>query len=321
MQPEADRILPSRLPALCRLLADDVSTAPAVRTTVLENLLYWWARSTDEAVVQDLQATIQLLAGSPVAGEVARGLVGCVDAADDLLASRTIELLGCFSSEAEAAVPVLVKALTMRTGSSRWRAATALAELGIQDEWILARLPREPANEVRTATPTPETAHAFDQVRFRALYQLSLAYTSAAEKGRALEDLVEYMFLSVPGLNTIARNLRTLAEEIDLAVSNYGDGFWRQIGDPFIVECKNRTEAVDARTIRDFRVKLQTKGLRGGFIITTSQLTKDAMVEIRQALADGRAIVAVENEHLADIAEGRPLLEVLSERFYKCRLL
>ncbi len=29
----------------------------------------------------------------------------------------------------------------------------------------------------------------------------------------------------------------------------------------------------------------------------------------------------VENEHLAAIAEGKPLVEVLSDRFYKCRLL
>src|SRR5262249_17821122 len=140
-------------------------------------------------------------------------------------------------------------------------------------------------------------------------------------KGKALEDLAEYMFLAVPGLSTIARNLRTLAEEIDLAVSNNGDGFWRQLGDPFVVECKNLVGTVDARTIRDFRMKLQTKGLRGGFVVTTSQLTKDAMVEIRQALTDGRTIVAIENQHLAAIADGRPLLEVLSERFYKCRLL
>ncbi len=29
----------------------------------------------------------------------------------------------------------------------------------------------------------------------------------------------------------------------------------------------------------------------------------------------------VENEHLAAIAEGKPLVEALSDRFYKCRLL
>jgi hypothetical protein len=137
----------------------------------------------------------------------------------------------------------------------------------------------------------------------------------------SLENLAEYMFLCVPGLNLISRNLRTLTEEIDIAVSNDGLGFWHEVGNPFIVECKNISTPVDAATIRNFRVKLQTKGLKGGFLVTTNRLTRDAVIEMRQVLSEGRFIVAIEGSHLAAIAEGKDIDELLQERFYTCRLL
>src|SRR5437867_1544868 len=173
MLPKADRILPGRLPALCRLLLDDVGIPSTLRTKVLESLFYWWERSTDQAIVQQLQVTIQLLAGSSVAREVAEGLLRYVDATDDLLASRTIELLSRFSSETEASVPILVKALTTRTGAGRWRAAATLAELGIEDEWIMMQFVREPGEAVSAQARMRETAHTFDQARFCSLYRSS----------------------------------------------------------------------------------------------------------------------------------------------------
>jgi len=79
---------------------------------------------------------------------------------------------------------------------------------------------------------------------------------------------------------------------------------------------------LDAKILRDFGSKLQTKGLRGGFLVTTSRLTKDAMVEIRTALRDERTIVAIERVHLDAIANGTsPLMSIFSECFYRCRLL
>ncbi|MBL8227257.1 MAG: restriction endonuclease [Bryobacterales bacterium] len=169
---------------------------------------------------------------------------------------------------------------------------------------------------------TMEAVEHFDVRNFKLLYDAALTAESNANKGRALENLAEYMFLSIPGLRTIGRNIRTLAEEIDLAFSNDGEGFWRNLSDPFVVECKNRSEAVDASMIRDFGSKLQTKGLRGGFVITTAHLTKDAASEIRTALRDRRTIVAVEREHLETVATGAiPLSKVLSTCFYRCRLL
>jgi hypothetical protein len=182
-----------------------------------------------------------------------------------------------------------------------------LSRLSRIGNWVSA-LPHEPVR-------------MFNLENYRSLLNATRTARTNDAKGSALEDLAEYIFLCVPGLNTIARNRRTLTEEIDIGVSNDAPGFWREIGNPFVVECKNVIAPVDATTIRNFRCKLQTKGLNGGFVVTTSHLTECGRIEIRQTLSERRVIVAVERKHLDAIACGRQIAGVLEERFYTCRLL
>jgi len=215
----------------------------------------------------------------------------------------------------------LLTTLATASGLEKWRAAAALSELGLPDKTIIEKLHGEQAIATAEHSPVVRPAKVFDLNDYRVLYEAARSGSTSAQKGIALEDLSEYIFLCVPGLNSISRNLRTLTEEIDIAVSNGGNGFWREIGNPFVVECKNLSKPVDAAMIRNFRVKLQTKGLRGGFVVTTSRLTRDAIVEMRQVLSEGRLIVALEGVHLAAIADGQDLGALLEERFYTCRLL
>jgi hypothetical protein len=196
-----------------------------------------------------------------------------------------------------------------------------LSELGLPDGTILEKLQDAPTKEILEHSSVVRPAKVFDLNTYRVLYEATRSGSTSAQKGTALESLAEYIFLCIPGLNSIARNLRTLTEEIDIAVSNGGNGFWREIGNPFVVECKNLSQPVAAAMIRNFRVKLQTKGLKGGFVITTSRLSRDAMIEMRQALSEGRFIVALEGSHLAAIADGQDIGTLLEERFYTCRLL
>ncbi len=174
--------------------------------------------------------------------------------------------------------------------------------------------------EVETADPLRTSGKRFAIEEYRTLYEAALNATTTA-KGGALEDLAEYMFLCVPGLDIRARNLRTLTEEIDLAFSNQGDGFWRDIGSPFIVECRNLIQPVSAKMIRDFVGKMHTKAMRTGFIVTTSYVTKDGVIEQRQALRDGTTVVSVEGKDLSRIATEGNLLRVFEDRYFHCRLL
>jgi hypothetical protein len=133
--------------------------------------------------------------------------------------------------------------------------------------------------------------------------------------------LAEYIFLCVSGLDIIARDLRTLAEEIDLAFSNQGERFWREVGNPFIVECRNLISPVSAKMIRDFVGKMRTKAMRTGFIVTTNHVTKDGIIEQRQALREGTTVVSVDGKDLSRISTHRDLLSVFEDRYFKCRLL
>lgn len=321
MQRKTNFIPPAKLLPLCRLLADDLGMPAHFPTSVIESLIHWWAESTDENVLAQLRLSIQLLARSSLNNGLAESLAHSIDVSDQELTDRTLEVLRDFPESIDASATILIKVLRSTVGPDRWQAASSLSKLGIKDDWILTQLTAEALSDIRAAVPSLAPTRVFKLDDYRAIYEATLNASTASAKGKSLEDLAEYIFLCIPGINTIARNLRTLAEEIDLAFSNSGVGFWREIGDPFIVECKNLSAAVEAKMIRDFRMKLQTKGLRAGFVVTTNRLTREAIIELRQSLADGRAIIALERVHLEAIANGTQLGTVLAERFYTCRLL
>jgi len=318
---EAEYIALDKALALCRLLADEVRVPGHVRDSIVNSLVYWWADSTSADTIEEIKTLLGRLSDSSAGAAVVQKLIVLVESPDRRLAHRTVEVLRHFQASAEASAAVLVNALTTNSGPTRWRAATALAELGLEDAVILEKLWLSATNRDVIPMMPIRSARVFDLKAYQSLLHATRSGVTGTAKGKALEDLAEYIFLCVPGLNTIARNLRTLTEEIDIAVSNGGAGFWHEIGNPFVVECKNVAAPVDAAMIRNFRVKLQTKGLKGGFMVTTSRVSRDGMVEIRQALSESRLIVAVEGDHLDAVSDGRDMIKMLEERFYTCRLL
>ena len=195
------------------------------------------------------------------------------------------------------------------------------SKLGMSDELILAQLSTATNVELTIPDPASEPRRIFRVAEYERLHDAALNATTAAAKGDALEELAEYMFLCVPGLDTKARNLRTLTEEIDLAFSNQGDGFWREAGNPFIVECRNLISPVGAKMVRDFVGKMRTKAMRTGFIVTTNHVTKTGVFEQRQALRDGLTVVSVEGKDLSRITTDKDLLRVFEDRYFTCRLL
>jgi hypothetical protein len=66
--------------------------------------------------------------------------------------------------------------------------------------------------------------------------------TTTTARGRALEELVAYLFELVPGVSVTARNTLNAfqAEEIDVAFWNEGEpGGLRMFDHILLVECKN----------------------------------------------------------------------------------
>jgi hypothetical protein len=73
--------------------------------------------------------------------------------------------------------------------------------------------------------------------------------------------------------------------------------------------------------VRDLRIKVQTKGLRSAFLVTTAPLTKDAFVAVRDAKRDHVILAALEGPHLEEIRTTQDPALIVKQRLYASRLL
>src|SRR4051812_19340404 len=85
-----------------------------------------------------------------------------------------------------------------------------------------------------------------------------------AERGRAYEDLICYIFSQVPGVSITRRNEMNVfaTEEIDVAVWNDGhaDGLFF-LSNIILIECKNWSNSVGSAEVNWFDTKLRNRGL------------------------------------------------------------
>ena len=157
------------------------------------------------------------------------------------------------------------------------------------------------------------------QVFARFLHRVRQAQTND-EKKRSLEYLAEFLFETIKGLKVVDRDLRTSAEEIDRLVRNESDEpFWRNLGNPFLVECKNWGVPVGAKEIRDLKGKMDSRGIKTAFLLAKSGVSgndyRDARLAIREAPKDGRYIVVLDDTDLQEIADGTPPSEKFRDKY------
>ncbi|MBQ1052155.1 NERD domain-containing protein [Micromonospora sp. C51] len=96
-------------------------------------------------------------------------------------------------------------------------------------------------------------------------------------KGKAYEDLVTYLFESVPGC-IVDRDITNVfgTEQIDLAVGNIHEvGGLRLLPPVFLVECKNWDEPVDSQAVGYFFNILASRSLELGVLIAANGVTGD----------------------------------------------
>ncbi|MGW5517635.1 restriction endonuclease [Nocardia africana] len=98
---------------------------------------------------------------------------------------------------------------------------------------------------------------------------------SNQERGRAYEELLEYIVGSVPGTK-VRRNKRSHfdSEEIDIAVLNLPcEGSLKGLPELFLVECKNWSTRVGSDAIAAFRAKLDNRCLSLGVLVAANGVT------------------------------------------------
>ena len=131
--------------------------------------------------------------------------------------------------------------------------------------------------------------------------------TTAAQQGRALEDMICYVLGRVPSVMITHRNEMNAfeTEEIDVAVWNDGvpDGFFF-LPNVVLVECKNWSRRVGSAELSWFDTKLRTRGLPFGILVTTQGVTGQgtemtaAHSIIAKALGEGRRLIVITTDEL-----------------------
>jgi hypothetical protein len=146
---------------------------------------------------------------------------------------------------------------------------------------------------------------------------------SMAVQGRALEDLICYLFPNVPGISVTRRN-RTNAfhtEEIDVALWNDGhpDGFFF-LPNIILVECKNWSGKVTSAELNWFDSKLRNRGLDFGILVATRGITGDttditaAHSIVAAALRERRRLVVIRTEELLVLDNSEQLVLLIKEK-------
>ena len=147
--------------------------------------------------------------------------------------------------------------------------------------------------------------------------------TTATARGRALEDLVAYLFELVPGVSVTARNTLNAfhAEEIDVAFWNEGDPAGLRMFDHILlVECKNWTTPVGSAELSVFDHKLASRGRTMGIFVAAAGITgKPAELTaahnlLAQALMQGREIMVLTRQEIENLEDTDALVLLLKRK-------
>lgn len=169
---------------------------------------------------------------------------------------------------------------------------------------------------------------AYSQATIQRFFQTAGAATTAAEKGKALEDLACYLFEMIPGLALSHRNAMNAydTEEIDVAFWNeqYADGL-KSLNALILVECKNWSKPIGSMEVSWFLTKIRNRGLDFGILVAASGITgtagdRDAAHDVvSKALADGIRLILITRQEIEQLATSEDLVVLVKRKILSAR--
>jgi hypothetical protein len=166
----------------------------------------------------------------------------------------------------------------------------------------------------------------WDQQELSRLVQCVTEAEVATEKGKTLEDLLDWFFSQFPGITIGARRLASGSEELDLVLFNDRHcPVFRSWGHEILIEAKNWSSPVDAAAIIVFLSKLRNKGIYNGILVARSGVTGmsrgygGAVDAIKEALPGGFRPIVLTLADIASITEEEAFYTLL--RAKQCQLL
>ena len=142
---------------------------------------------------------------------------------------------------------------------------------------------------------------------------------NTAQQGKALEDLVCYIFGLIPGIAITHRNAMNVfeTEEVDVALFNEEI---RSLPHIILVEAKNWSNRVTSIEVAWFLTKLQNRGLDFGILVTTQGITGNATeltaahAQVAAALAQRRWLIVITTNELLGLANTEDLLKLIKTK-------
>lgn len=146
---------------------------------------------------------------------------------------------------------------------------------------------------------------------------------TTTEKGRALEELICYIFEKVSGITVTRRNEQNIfrTEEIDIAFWNekYVRGFYF-LPHIILVECKNWNHPVSSIEVSWFNEKLRGRGRDFGILVATNGITGNsndlshAHRIIANALVEGRQLIVIRRDEIEALVSTEGLVRLIKEK-------
>lgn len=131
--------------------------------------------------------------------------------------------------------------------------------------------------------------------------------TTAAERGRLLERLTELIFTANGYFELVDKRVSTGDEEIDIVVKNNVDTpFWNALQSPlFFIECKNWSDNVGTKEMRDFEGKLRNHArlVKVGFFVSINGFTREVLNELKRGSREMQHIVLLERTDLINYVD------------------
>ncbi len=161
------------------------------------------------------------------------------------------------------------------------------------------------------------------QQRVQEFFLRGFSSDTTTDQGRALEDLVSYLFEAVPGIAVTERNVVNAfhTEEVDVAFWNdqHRRGLWF-LPTTLLIECKNWSRPVGGGEVAYLVRRLQNRGLDLGFLVATGGVTgspidlTDAHFEIATALKDGIRVVVIDRAEIEQLAHSDDLVRLVKRK-------
>ncbi len=152
-------------------------------------------------------------------------------------------------------------------------------------------------------------------------YRRALSETDPNKKGKHFEDVVKELVALVEGLEVVGSNVNNGIQEIDIQVRNRNqENVWEAVFDPMVfIECKNWSEPVKSKEVRDFEGKLIHSNLKAGILISVNGLSGDGMQggwgAVKEAHQNGRSIIVLDGGDLNEIFACKDVSEKVDERY------